>query len=145
MQTKFNVVITSVHTVQVNLPKLGDTVIPAGKEVQLYNASIDTINYLRNTFTGTGVSIAVGKKSAKPCLTYDYEDINQKTVADHIEDTVETKHMTPLEKVANFELPSGKHQGEKLKDIDDDVLRAILRVSKTPVVKSAISAYLNLK
>lgn len=144
MQNKFNIVLNSIHTVQVQIPKLGDVTLPEGQDVQLIGAPIDTVNYLRNTFTGTGVKVFIGRNSAKPYSTYSYEEVSQNNVSDFIEEKPE-QHMTPLEKVANFEMPSGKHQGEKLKDIDDDTLRTILRVTKTPVVKSAISAYLNLK
>lgn len=143
MQTKFNVLLNSIHTIQVNLPQMGDTVLPASQDIQLLNASIDTINYLRNTFAGTGVTVSINKISQHPYKTYDYDALTNSL--HKVEEKVEVKHETPLEKVSNFELPSGKHKGKKLRELDDDILRVILRTSKTPVVKSAIEAYLNLK
>lgn len=143
MQTKFNVVLVSIHTIQVHLPQMGDTILPAQQEIQLLNASIDTINYLRNTFAGTGVTVLINRISAHPYKTYNYEELVKPS--SKIEEIKEPKHESPLEKVSNFELPSGKHKGKKLKDLDDDILKVILRTSKTQVVKSAIEAYLNLK
>lgn len=143
MQTYFDVVLTSVHTIQVNLPQMGDTVLPANGEVQLLNASIDTINYLRSTFANSGVTVSIGKKAEKPVLTHDYMVKEEKKVEAPVVE--EPKHETPLEKVSNYILPSGKHQGKKLRELDDDTLKIIARTTKTQVVKSAIEAYLNLK
>ena len=146
MQTHFDVVIKSVHTISVNLPQMGDTILPAGQEVQLLNASVDTINYLRNTFSGTGVSIFIGKKAAHPCLTHDYKQVPDSVkVKEEQLEKAQPQHLSPLEKVSNYELPSGKHKGKKLKDLDENTLRLIARGTKTQVVKSAIEAYLNLK
>ena len=143
MQTNFNVVLTSIHTINVKLPQIGDVTIPAGKEIQLLNAPVDVINSLRNTFASSGVSVLIGKKSSHPVLTHDFTSITPgKEVSTPV---TETKYETPLEKVANFELPSGKHKGKKIKELDDNTLRLISRTTKTQVVKSAIDAYLNLK
>lgn len=144
MQTHFDVVLKSIHTVQVNLPQIGDTVIPANGEVQLLNASVNIINNLRSTFAGSGVMVSIGKKSANPVLVHDYMASQTPKTQEQVI-PVEPKHETPLEKVSNYELPSGKHKGKKLRDLDDDTLKIIARTTKTQVVKSAIEAYLNLK
>lgn len=144
MQTHFNVLLKSIHTIQVNLPQMGDVVLPANGEVQLLNASVETINYLKNTFAGSGVTVSIGGKAVHPVLVHDYMDKIEPKIEEKVV-PVESKHTSPLEKVANYELPSGKHKGKKLKDLDDETLKLIARVSKTQVVKSAIEAYLNLK
>src|SRR5699024_6466673 len=110
---------------------------------QLLNVPVDIINSLRNTFANSGVSVFIGKKSSHPVLTHDFTSIAPgKEISIPV---AEPKYETPLEKVANFELPSGKHKGKKIKELDDNTLRLISRTTKTQVVKSAIDAYLNLK
>lgn len=145
MQTEFNVVIKSIHTIQVNLPGMGDTVLPADQEIQLLNASLETVNYLRNTFAGTGVTVSIGKKAAHPYTTHDYKIRTKEDIEKEEAHKEQSRHLTPFETVANYELPSGKHQGKKLKELDDNTLKVIARNTKAPVVKSAIEAYLNLK
>lgn len=146
MQNEFNLTISSIHPITVSLPSLGDTALPAGREIQLLNAPIDVVNYLRSTFTNTGVKVELNKISKSPCLTYDYKILKTDNNSNQIK-TVnnETNNETPLQKVSNFELPSGKHKGKKLKEVDDDALRVIARMTKTQAVKSAIEAYLMLK
>lgn len=144
MQTHFDVVLKSFHTIQVNLPQIGDTVLPANREVQLLNASIDTINSLRNAFSGSGVTVSIGKKAVNPAFVHDYS-IKDNSFSKEKVVSVEPKHETPLEKVSNYVLPSGKHQGKKLKELDDATLKVIARTTKAQVTKSAIEAYLNLK
>lgn len=144
MQTHFDVVLRSIHTVQVHLPGMGDTVLPADCDVQLLNASVETINYLRGAFTGSGVTVSIGKKANNPVLVHDYMESKVKKEEEKPV-VAEPKHETPLEKVSNYILPSGKHQGKKLCEVDDDTLKIIARTTKTQVTKSAIEAYLNLK
>lgn len=144
MQTHFDVVLKSFHTIQVNLPHIGDTVLPANREVQLLNAPVDVINSLRNAFAGSGVTVSIGKKTVNPAFIHDYAATDNKTIKEQVT-PVEPKHETPLEKVSNYVLPSGKHQGKKLKELDDMTLKVIARTTKAQVTKSAIEAYLNLK
>lgn len=144
MQSEFNLTISSIHPITVSLPSIGDTALPANREIQLLNAPVDVVNYLRNTFTNTGVKVELNKTSKNPCFSYDYRIL--KTEAKTEKPVIhEPVNETPLQKVANFELPSGKHKGKKLKEVDDDALRVIARMTKTQAVKSAIEAYLMLK
>lgn len=144
MQKEFDVVLSSIHPITISIPKLGEINLPAQVELQLLNASIDVVNYLRNTFTNTGVSFTLNKKSKTPYRVFDYlesepEDNKQKV----LEQNKPLK--SPLEKAGDFVLPSGKHKGKKVKDIKDDSLRQISKMTKNQTVKSTIDAYLILK
>lgn len=144
MQKEFDVVLSSIHPITISIPKLGEINLPAQVELQLLNASIDVVNYLRNTFTNTGVSFTLNKKSKTPYRVFDYlenepEDNKQKV----LEQNKPLK--SPLEKAGDFILPSGKYKGKKVKDIKDDSLRQISKMTKNQTVKSTIDAYLILK
>lgn len=144
MQNEFNVTISSVHPVTISLPSIGDMAIPASRDVQLLHAPVDVINYLRNTFTNTGVKVELNKKSNNPFFTYDYKVLKEDS-SKPAKPIAEPVNETPLQKVSNFVLPSGKHKGKKLKEVSDDSLRQIAKMTKTQAVKSAIEAYLLLK
>ena len=45
------------------LPHIGDIQLPAKQDVQLLHVDIDTINYLRNSFSTSGVKVTLNKKS----------------------------------------------------------------------------------
>lgn len=144
MQNEFNVIISSIHPVTISLPSIGDTALPAEREIQLLHAPVDVINYLRNTFTNTGVKVELNKKSSNPYFTYDYKVLKEDS-SKQSKPVVEAVNETPLQKVSNFVLPSGKHKGKKLREVNDDSLRQIAKMTKTQAVKSAIEAYLLLK
>lgn len=144
MQDKFNVVLNSIHPTSIMLPEIGNVEMIAGRDMQLLNASIDTVNYLRNTFTGTGVKVTLNKKSDKPFLTHDYSVLsNPSKPINNV--PKEKPQKTSLQTLSEFSLPSGKYKGKKLKDVKDDSLKQIALVTKNQAVKSAVEAYLMLK
>lgn len=146
MQNEFNIVLNSFHSVSIVLPHFGDIQLPAKQDVQLLHVDVDTVNYLRNSFSNSGVKVTLNKKSDTPYTVYDFKKPT-KTVKDKLEKDMpkEVHHVSPFEKVANYELPSGKHKGKKVKDLDDDTLKLIAKMTKNQAVKSAIEAYLMLK
>lgn len=146
MQNEFNIVLNSFHPVSIVLPKIGDVQLPAKQDVQLLHVDVDTVNYLRNSFSSSGVKVSLNKKSDRPYVTYDFKKQNE-SIKDKLEKEIpkEVPKVTPFEKVANYELPSGKHKGKKVKDLDDDTLKLIAKMTKNQTIKSAIEAYLMLK
>lgn len=146
MQNEFNVVLNSFHSVSIVLPHIGDIQLPAKQDVQLLHVDIDTINYLRNSFSTSGVKVTLNKKSDRPYTIIDFK-IPAETAKEKLEKEIpkEIPHQSPFEKVANYELPSGKHKGKKIKDLDVDTLKLIAKMTKNQAVKSAIEAFLMLK
>lgn len=146
MQNEFNVVLNSFHSVSIVLPHIGDIQLPAKQDVQLLHVDIDTINYLRNSFSTSGVKVTLNKKSDRPYTIIDFKTPVE-TAKEKLEKEIpkEIPHQSPFEKVANYELPSGKHKGKKIKDLDVDTLKLIAKMTKNQAVKSAIEAFLMLK
>lgn len=142
MQTKFNIVLSSIHPVSISIPGLGEVNLPARSDFQLLNASPDTVTYLRNTFANTGITISLNKESNNPFRIHDYDEEeakgNKKVV-------VEEPKKSPFEKAGDFVLPSGKHKGKKIKELDDNILRQISKMSKNQTVISTIDGYLIMK
>ena len=114
MQNEFNVVLNSFHSVSIVLPHIGDIQLPAKQDVQLLHVDIDTINYLRNSFSTSGVKVTLNKKSDRPYTIIDFKTPVE-TAKEKLEKEIpkEIPHQSPFEKVANYELPSGKHKGKK--------------------------------
>lgn len=147
MRNEFDALITTVCDVEVVLPQIGNIRLLRGREYQLLNASVDTINSLRSMFVNTGVTVMLNKKAKQPFYTFDYREAGSaKSVKEIIaENTVRNTSQDPLTEIGNYELPSGKYKGKKLKELSDETLKNIYHFSKTETVKAAISAYQSLK
>lgn len=146
MRNEFDVLITTVCDVEVILPRIGNIQLSRGREYQLLNADVDTINSLRSMFINTGVTVALNKKAKQPFFTYDYREAgDKKSVKEIVTDKQTNTIKDPLTEIGNFELPSGKYKGKKIKELTDENLKNIYHFSKTETVKAAIDAWFALK
>lgn len=146
MRNEFDVLITTVCDVEVVLPRIGNIRLLRGREYQLLNADVDTINSLRTMFINTGVSVTLNRKAKQPFYTYDYRESGEaKNIREVVMDKQTNTVEDPFTKVSNFELPSGKYKGKKLKELTDENLKNIYHFSKTETVKAAIDCYFALK
>ncbi len=147
MRNEFDVLITTSCDVEVVLPQIGNIRLLRGREYQLLNADVDTINSLRSMFINTSVTVTLNRVSKQPYFSFDYREAgNVKSVKEMVADKV--VHHTaedPLTKIGNYELPSGKYKGQKIKDLSDETLKNIYHFSKTETVKAAIDAWFALK
>lgn len=148
MKTSFDVAITAYHAVQVSVPGIGDVSFPAGGILQLNNASKSTIEYFRS-LVDIGFKTEIGKKVSNAFMTYNYseggssKDSFDKKVEEEREKAA-ASHMSPLEKVSNFIIPSGGNKGKRICDVSIANLKRIMKSTTNETLKSAINSYLIL-
>ena len=146
MVNEFDLILTTVCDVEVILPQIGSIRLLRGKEYQLLNADMDVVNSIRRMFVNTGVKVELNKVSKHPFFEFDYREAGSvKNIKEVVTNKQTNQVEDPLEKIGNFELPSGKYKGKKLKELTDDNLKNIYHFSKTETVKAAIDAYFALK
>lgn len=147
MINEFDLLVTTLSDVEVVFPRIGNLRLQHGRQYQLLNVDIDSVNIIRQTFINTSVKVELNKRVKSPYYVFDYRDSGdvrsvKEVITDRASNTVKED---PFETIGNFVLPSGKYRGKKLKELTDENLKNIYHFSKVETVRSAISSYQALK
>lgn len=142
---KFNIVVefNLQQSLDVTFPKIGLISLRQGQKIQMVNAPVEVVEYLR-TLRQIGVEFQLNKLDRSCKVTYNFDDYSQPSPISAAQAPQEpSKSMK--DRLGEYEIKTGKYAGKKICEVEKASLVRIAKNAANTELGNVINSYLILQ
>lgn len=145
----YNVLVTTniSGSVDIAIPRLGKVTMYRGYKLQLKNADVKTIEYLR-TLRSIGIQHQLNKVDDNANEVFDYNGASKQDIQKTMNGQPEAKGepvKSMADRIGDYVLTRGTHKGKKLSELSTQQVKLIASKCKDETEKKFCETYLSLK
>lgn len=130
------------QSIDLTFPKIGLVQLKKGQKVQLLNAPVEVIEYLR-TLRQIGVEHQLNKLDRSCKVTYDYKEFETGPLTSR--QAVQEPSKSMKDRLGEYEIKTGKFAGKKISEVEKPSLMRIAKNAANTELGNVINSYLILE